>query len=264
MGGASFTKPALVTNIATFDQGETFESFRTNDYPTIAVDDASHVYVVWSQRDVGNATTLAANGGDARIVVATGTPTSNPSKVPLTWSTPLAVDQCLGRGHQIMPGMAFSAGKLTVAWYDLRYDDELAIYTALESAGQFSEQEENDGGAPNFPSFGTYIQDPAPPYPSVAERQTLDVRAAQALPGNPPAFFPSVQVTEYPYGSVPPNGGPINPTSLIQQLQVDPPNLPMFQSGTLPFFGDYIDVAGPTFIPLENGTWRFNNLADRP
>jgi Putative Ig domain len=260
-GGATFTTPALVADIDTFDQGETVESFRTNDYPTIAVDDASHAYVVWSQRDVGNATTLAANGGDARIVVATGTPTSNPSKVPLSWSTPLAVDPYLGRGHQIMPGMAFSAGKLTVAWYDLRYDDELAIYTALESAGQFSEQEENDGGAPNFPSFGTYIQDPAPPYPAVAERQTLDVRAAQSLPGDPPAFFPSVQVTEYPYGSVPPNGGSINPTSLIQQLQVDPPNLPMFQSGTLPFFGDYIDVAGPTFIPLENGGWRFNNLA---
>jgi hypothetical protein len=260
-GGATFTTPALVADIYTFDQGETFESFRTNDYPTISVDDASHAYVAWSQRDVGNATALAANGGDARIVVATGTPTSNPSKVPLAWSTPLAVDPNLGRGHQIMPGMAFSAGKLTVAWYDLRYDDELAIYTAIESAGQFSEEEENDGGEPNFPSFGTYIQDPVPPYPAVAERQTLDVRAAQALPGNPPAFFPSVQVTEYPYGSVPPNGGAISPTSLIQQLQVDPPNLPMFQSGTLPFFGDYIDVAGPTFIPLENGTWRFNNLA---
>jgi hypothetical protein len=258
-GGATFTTPALVADIDTFDQGETSESFRTNDYPTIAVDDASHAYVAWSQREA-----LAANGGDARIVVATGAPTSNPSKVPLTWSTPLAVDPYLGRGHQIMPGMAFSAGKLTVAWYDLRYDDELAIYTALESAGQFSEQEENDGGAPDFPSFGFYIQDPTPPYPAVAERQTLDVRAAQALPGDPPAFFPSVQVTEYAYGSVPPNGGSISPTSLIQQLQVDPPNLPMFQSGTLPFFGDYIDVAGPTFIPLENGTWRFNNLATDP
>ncbi|MGA8442449.1 MAG: putative Ig domain-containing protein [Candidatus Sulfotelmatobacter sp.] len=259
-GGATFTKPQLVTDITAFDQGETYESFRTNDYPTISVDDASHVYVAWSQRDVGNAAALAANGGDARIVVATGTPTSNPTSVPLAWNAPLAVDPYLGRGHQIMPGMAFTAGKLTVAWYDLRYDDELAIYTALESAGAFSEQEENDGGAPNFPSFGMYIEDPTPPYPEVAERQTLDVRAAQALPGNPPAFFPSVQVTDYAYGSIP----PITPTSLIQQLQVDPPNLPMFQSGTLPFFGDYIDVAGPTFIPLENGTWRFNNLATDP
>jgi putative Ig domain-containing protein len=253
-GGSTFTKPALVANIDAFDQGDTSVSFRTNDYPTISVDAASRVYLAWSQRDAGN---ITANGGDARIVVSTGIPTSNPNNIPLQWSAPLVVDNWAGRGHQFMPGMAFSAGKLTVAWYDLRYDDDLAIYTALGVAGQFSEQEENDGGAPNFPVFGTYIQDPEAPYPSDARRQTLDVRAAQATPGDPPAFFPSVQVSDYSYGSLP-------GSSEIQQLQVDPPNLPMFQSGTLPFFGDYIDVAGPTFIPNENGTWRFNNLATDP
>ncbi|MGB2606416.1 MAG: putative Ig domain-containing protein [Candidatus Sulfotelmatobacter sp.] len=253
-GGSTFTKAALVANIDAFDQSDTSVSFRTNDYPTISVDAASHVYLAWSQRDVGN---TSASGGDARIVVSTGIPTSNPNNIPLQWSAPLVVDNWAGRGHQFMPGMAFSAGKLTVAWYDLRYDDDLAIYTALGVAGQFSEQEENDGGAPDFPIFGTYIQDPEPPYPSDARRQTLDVRAAQATPGDPPAFFPSVQVSDYSYGSLP-------GSSEIQQLQVDPPNLPMFQSGTLPFFGDYIDVAGPTFIPNENGTWRFNNLAIDP
>ena len=253
-GGCTFTKPALVANINTFDQGDTSVSFRTNDYPTISVDNASHAYVAWSQRNAGN---ISANGGDARIVVSTGIPTSNPKSIPLQWSAPLVVDNWAGRGHQFMPGMAFSAGKLTVAWYDMRNDDLLAIYTALGVAGEFSEQEENDGGAPDFPVFGTYIQDPEPPFSSDARRQTLDVRAAQATPGDPPVFFPSVQVTSYPYGSVP-------GSSEIQQLQVDPPNLPMFQSGTLPFFGDYIDVAGPTFVPLENGSWRFNNLATDP
>ncbi|MFZ0307971.1 MAG: putative Ig domain-containing protein [Candidatus Sulfotelmatobacter sp.] len=252
-GGSTFTKPALLANIDAFDQGDTYVSFRTNDYPAISVDAASHVYVAWSQREAGN---ISANGGDARIVVSTGIPTSN-SNVPLQWSTPLVVDNWAGRGHQFMPGMAFSAGKLTVAWYDLRNDDLLAIYTALGVAGEFSDTLENDGGAPNFPVFGTYIQDPEPPYPSDARRQTLDVRAAQATPGNPPAFFPSVQVSDYSFGSLP-------GSSEIQQLLVDPPNLPMFQSGTLPFFGDYIDVAGPTFIPNENGTWRFNNLATDP
>ena len=250
-GGSTFTKPALVANISAFDQGNTSVSFRTNDYPTISVDAASHVYVAWSQRDAGN---ISANGGDARIVVSTGIPTSNPNNIPLQWSASLVVDNWAGRGHQFMPGMAFSAGKLTVAWYDLRNDDLLAIYTALGVAGEFSDTLENDGGAPDFPVFGTYIQDPEPPFSSDARRQTLDVRAAQATPGDPPAFFPSVQVSDYSYGSLP-------GSSEIQQLQVDPPNLPMFQSGTLPFFGDYIDVAGPTFIPLENGSWRFNNLA---
>jgi hypothetical protein len=271
-GGSTFTKPALVADINAFDQGDTPASFRTNDYPTISVDAASHVYIGWAQRDVGNATTLAANGGDARIVVETGIPTSNPNSVPLTWSAPLAVDPYLGRGHQIMPGMAFSAGKLTVAWYDLRDDDELAIYTALGAAGAFSESLENDGGddgTPSYPLFGSYIQDPEPPFAPNARRQTIDVRAAQALPGDPPTFFPSVQVTSYAYGSCPPGeagmcAAPQDSSTLIQQLQIDPPNLPMFQSGTLPFFGDYIDVAGPTFVPLENGNWRFNNLPTDP
>ncbi len=253
-GGNTFTKPQLLANITPFDQGDTTVSFRTNDYPQISVDAASRVYVAWSQRNVGNVSTT---GGDARIVVSTGIPTANPKTVPLQWSAPLAVDPYPNRGHQIMPGMAFSAGKLTVAWYDLRNDDLLAIYTALGVAGEFSDTFENDGGAPDFPAFGTYIQDPATPYPSDARRQTLDVRAAQATPGDPPAFLPSVQVTDYSYGSLP-------ESAEIQQLQVDPPNLPMFQSGTLPFFGDYIDVAGPTFIPNQNGTWRFNNQPADP
>jgi hypothetical protein len=256
-GGCTFTKPALVANINAFDQGDTFYSFRTNDYPVITVDSASRAYVAWSQRNVGN---TSANGGDARVVVSTGIPTSNPKSIPLQWSAPLVVDNWAGRGHQFMPGMEFSAGKLTVAWYDLRNDDLLAIYTALGVAGGFSETFENDGGdegTPSYPLFGTYIQDPEPPYSSNARRQTLDVRAAQATPGDPPTFFPSVQVSDYSYGSVP-------GTTEIQQLQVDPPNLPMFQSGTLPFFGDYIDIAGPTFIPLENGSWRFNNQPTDP
>ena len=253
-GGNTFTKPQLAANIAAFDQGDTTVSFRTNDYPQIAVDSSSRVYLAWSQRNVGNVSTT---GGDARIVVATGIPTANPKSVPLQWSAPLAVDPYPYRGHQIMPGMEFSAGKLTVAWYDLRNDDLLAIYTSLGVAGEFSDTFENDGGAPDFPAFGTYIQDPQEPYSSDARRQTLDVRAAQATPGDPPTFFPSVQVTDYSYGSVP-------PSTEIQQLQVDPPNLPMFQSGTLPFFGDYIDVAGPTFIANQDGTWRFNDQPTDP
>jgi hypothetical protein len=253
-GGSTFTKPTLVANINPFDQGEASVSFRTNDYPAIAVDAASHVYIAWSQRNVGN---VGTTGGDARVIVATGMPTSNPKNVPLQWGALQAVDPWSNRGHQIIPAMAFSAGKLTVAWYDLRNDDLVAMYTPLGVSGQYSQTLENDGGGSDFPAFGNQIQDPTAPYSSDARRQTLDVRSAQAMPGNPPTFFPSVQVSDYPYGSV-----PASPE--IQQLQVDPPNLPMFQSGTLPFFGDYIDVAGPTFIANSDGTWRFNNEASDP
>ncbi len=107
-GGSTFTKPALVANISSFDQGNTFVSFRTNDYPAITVDATSHVYVTWSQRNVGN---ISANGGDARIVVSTGVASGN-SNSPLLWSAPLVVDNWASRGHQFMPGMEFSAGAI--------------------------------------------------------------------------------------------------------------------------------------------------------
>ena len=156
-----------------------------------------------------------------------------------------------------MPALAFSAGKLTVAWYDLRNDDLIATYTPM-GGGQYSSSLVNDGGAPDFPSFSNFIVDPAPPYSSDARRQTLDVRAAQAKPGNPPSFLPSIQVSQYAFGSTADN------PNVIQQLEVNPPNLPMFQTGTLPFIGDYIDVAGPTFIANHDGTWRFNNQPTDP
>jgi len=251
-GGSTFTKPQLAANITPFDQGNTAEAFRTNDYPQVAVDASNRVYLTWSQRNVGS---IGTNGGDAHIVVSVGSPTGSKTTA-LQWNAPVAVDPYPNRGHQIMPGMAFSAGKLTVSWYDLRNDDLLAIYTPLGSGG-FSSILENDGGAPDFPTFGTYIQDPLPPYAADARRHTVDVRAAQAVPGNPPTFFPSVQVSNYEYGSIPGDAE-------IQQLQVDPPNLPMFESGTLPFFGDYIDVAGLTPLPNSDGTWRFNDQPNDP
>ncbi len=250
--GITFTKPTLITNVSPFDQGDTFESFRTNTFPSLAVDAASHVYLAWSQRGAGL-------GGDARIMAMTGTPTALPHINPLQWGAPVIVDAWSSRGHQIMPALAFSAGKLTAAWYDLRDDDLIAMYTPLiTGGGQYSAALVNDGGAPDFPMFGTYIQDPAPPYTADARRQTLDVRAAQAQPGSPPSFLPSIQVSQYAFGSTADNPG------VIQQLEVNPPNLPMFQSGTLPFIGDYIDVAGPTFIANHDGTWRYNNLPTDP
>lgn len=50
-GGKSFSKPVEVTkHIQPFDQGTSSFSFRTNAYPTMAVDSDGMVYVAWSQR----------------------------------------------------------------------------------------------------------------------------------------------------------------------------------------------------------------------
>ena len=250
-GGSTFSKPALITNISPFDQGDTGVSFRTNAYPALAVDAASHVYMAWSQR--GAATPCGACG-DARIEVMTGLPGTPPHNNTVTWSAPVAVDPWGSRGHQIMPALAFSAGKLTVAWYDLRDDDQIESYAA-QPGGQYLASLVSDGGTP---VFGPYIQDPVPPYTTQSRRQTLDVRAAQALPGDPPSFFPSIQVSQYAFGAITAD------QTVLQQLEVNAPNLPMFQTGTLPFIGDYIDIAGPTFIANHDGTWRFNNKPTDP
>ena len=259
--GQNFTNPTLIAKINPFDEGDTAQSFRTNAYPAIAVDPSGNLNIAWSQRAVGP-------GGDARIVLVSGKPAS---QNPLQFSPQVTIDPSPNRGHQIMPAMAFSAGKLTVAWYDLRDDDLIATYTP-QAGGPYFSALENDGGQPDFPMFGTFIQDPIPDpvngYPANARRQTMDVRAAQAPLGYPPLFLPSVQVSQYAFGSCSTPGSCTiddpNRPNLIQQLEVNAPNLPMFMTGTLPFMGDYIDVAGPTFIANHDGTWRYNNLSTDP
>ncbi len=99
----------------------------------------------------------------------------------------------------------------------------------------------------------------------------MDIRASMAAPGFAPVFAASVRVSDYLVGhrpvGVPPS--PIlvpcgsNPTPLCEQLQFNPPNLPMFKLGTVPFIGDYIDIApAPAFVPIGKGRWAFNTSRD--
>ena len=71
-------------------------------------------------------------------------------------------------------------------------------------------------------------------------------------PGATPVFAPSVQVSDYLVGYR-------SSTAELEQLQVNPPNLPMFKLGTAPFIGDYIDIApAPAFVPTAGGGWAYN------
>lgn len=251
--------------ISPFDQGTTGVSFRTNAYPSIAVDNSGIVYVAWAQR---GSSTNKTTGGDARIQVLAGKPSygSGTQIKGMQFGGPVTVDDYQGRGHQIMPALAYSSGNLNVAWYDFRDDDDVAVYVA-QRGGTYSQTEELPLGV--TPVFSTFVADPAAPYASNARRHTVDIRAARAPSGLPPAFHPSILVSQYAFGS--PAGGPSDAlpgdTEDIQQLEFDAPDLPMFQLGTVPFVGDYIDVAGPTFVPYLSGgkqLWRFNNLASDP
>jgi hypothetical protein len=229
--GRSFGAPVAIGTFAPFDQGTTPTSFRTNAYPTIAIDEHGRVYVAWSARGYapGNSDPVE---GDARIVIST-------SVGGAAWTMPRAVDNFPGAGHQIMPVLTYGGGRLQLVYYDLREDisgfferfiDELTVFNA----------------------------------PIPRRRHTLDVRSAQAGPGAAPEFAsysvidsrPSNKTSRYLFGVRPGQPG-------LQQLQFNPPNLPLYALGTLPFIGDYIDVATQTFVQVKEpkqGTeeWVFN------
>ena len=127
-GIVSMGNPVQIATLAPFDQGTTTRSFRTNAYPAIAADGASRVYVSWSQRGNGP-------GGDARMMLTSWQPPApmpgntfySPNGINVNFPPAVPVENISGRGHQIMPAMAFSSGRLSVAWYDLRFDDELQV-----------------------------------------------------------------------------------------------------------------------------------------
>ena len=83
--GLPSPRAALVANISPFDQGTSAAalSFRTNAFPTMAVDGNGKVYVAWSQRGVGTKR-------DARIVLSTSTD-------GVRWTVPVAVDNPVDR-----------------------------------------------------------------------------------------------------------------------------------------------------------------------
>jgi len=238
-GGRSFSKGTTVATIQPFDQGSTSVSFRTNAYPTMAIDGSGRVYVAWSQRGVGP-------GGDARIMASM-------SSDGVNWTAPGVVDQSPERGHQIMPAITAAAGRLMLIFYDLREDHTIGIFSPI---GDGSYQETRDQRGDLAP-FGNFIEDAAPT--ALLRRHTIDVRAARAdtsSPIGPVTFTPSQRVSQYIYGSRP-------GSNVVEQLQINPPNLPMFALGTIPFIGDYIDVNAETFTPTANG-WAFNTSPSSP
>jgi len=227
--GRTFTKAAEVSpsNTFFFDQ-RTYDpdlfttQFRTYAFPAMAVDNDHRVYMAWSERVDGPE-------GEARIVVRASTDGGN------TFPDETTVDDyeetpC----YQFMPSLTFAAGKLMMAWYDSR--ESVRIKKGCTQ--------------------GTLVTD-TDDY-TCEWRHTIDVRAAQGHPDNPPLydlFDPSIQVSRYLFG--------IYENELIQ-MQYNPPNYPLFKGGTTPFHGDYLDIApAPRFIK-EGEIWRFNTLTTDP
>ena len=143
-----------------------------------------------------------------------------------TFTPPTPVDEDAQFGHQVMPTIAFAGGKLLLVYYDVR-----------ETRAD---------------TFGPYVSDQLS---SNGRRQTIDIRSAMGTPGESPHFEPSVKVSDYLMGYRDADGP-------LEQLQVNPPNLPMFARGSVPFIGDYIDVTpAPAFVPTANGRWVYNTAS---
>ncbi|HEY4679379.1 MAG TPA: hypothetical protein VIJ01_19590, partial [Candidatus Angelobacter sp.] len=282
-GGATFGSPVDVVTfpsscLATptgagcpIDQGLSIGggSFRTNTYPTLAVDDSGRVYVSWSQRQTN---------GDARIMMSVS---ANGAIWPIS-GTPVDLGLVAddhgnlftnlanpSRGHQIMPTLTFNAGKLMLVYYDLRQDHTLGIFTLTPDLTGYTETRkllgELDSSDPNYnPAavFNSFMTDGANGVGSTLtiRRHTIDLQGAQTSPAAAGSLvvpsFNSFRISRYQFGV-----NPFDSTSVAEQLQVNTPNLPLFVSGTQPFIGDYIDVAGAPSFVINNGKWSFNTLS---
>jgi Tol biopolymer transport system component len=238
-GGLSFSKPADVAPRPSypfypFDQltkGDgTVTSFRTNSYPTMAVDGNGVAYIAWAQRYGQDG--VPDPGGQARIVI------SYLEKGGLTWSEPQWVDPSYeGDGHQFMPSMTCAGGKVTVIWYDER--DDIALHH------------------PNT----KFIEDVKPEH-----RHTIDVRAAEAPAVVPLIFDDSILVSRYLFFmQLDENGEPYMEGGYPQlwQGEFNYSCLPLFWLGTKPFHGDYIEIiSSPQILPppaTTSNSWKFNN-----
>ena len=222
------TEAHEVLDVAEFDQGTSADwlSFRTNAYPTMTFDGEGRLYLAWAERGFGTARSGEIEG-DARIVMTT-------TRDGLVFTPPGAVDESGQAGHQIMPTLTYAGGRLLLVYYDLRQDVSQV--------------------------FGPYIDDKSAievtQPDGTRRRHTIDIRATTAAPGDDPVFGPSTLVSEYAQGRPPDETGP------ARQLQHNVPNLPLFSLGTVPFVGDYIDVAAaPVMVQGSDGRWRYNTAA---
>ena len=273
--GQTFTKAATIRAITPFEQGTVAlpsePAIRTNAYPAAAADSSGRLYVVWSDRG------FQANG-DGRVVMVH-------SLDGVSWSGPIVVDAAT-RGHQFMPAIAVTAGKIVVAYYDLRDDSTMGVFTKL-GGGTYSEARQAVGDRPIHPElvFSQYLQE----YLNEQRRHTLDLRGASlTASAMGPVINGYARLSRYVFGSR-------QGSTLIEQMQYNPPDLPMFRLGTAPFIGDYIDITGytpktssvyhavwtdnrdvrppldgnwanytPVFSPSNNGTSKFNGQAVPP
>ena len=240
-GGKTFSVPVVVRNIVPFEQGTKETRFRTSAYPTAVTDADGRLYVAWPERTGPSGSQPGTQRLDGRIMLsssADGASWTAPVMVaPTSPASPLS-----GRGHQFMPALSYASGKLMLVHYDMREDSTVGEYHWSTLNPFFSETRILSGDLAHAPTpiidnvFNDFIEDAGFFGNPLQRRHTVDLRVSQASPGVMPLFQASQRVSSYRFGYT-------SQENTIRQREFNPPNYKMFMKGTVPFFGDYIDIA---------------------
>ena len=211
-----------------FDQATSdingFLMFRTNAYPSMAIDGTGRIYLAWAERGF---TTSPQN--DARIVVTT-------SSNGRDWTQPKAVSHEGQNGHQLMPSLTFGGGRLVLVYYDLRED----------ISGQFTQFIDDKGAIASSPN----------------KRHTLDLRTSMGLPGATPVFAPSVRVSDYLVAFRTMSGTGTLVEERLQYNPPNLPMFKKGTAPFMGDYVDV--TVSPAFVPTAAGGWAFNTNGPQP
>ena len=266
-GGRSFTKAEFVPGFgegafAPFDQnttstarGSSTTTFRTVAYSSIAFADDGFLYLAVSQ--VPAPWNGGLGGAQARITM---TRTAGG-----LWETPVQAVTLDANGQQFMPALAYSAGRLQLVWYDVRFDEAeprkgdalIDEAKALATAPKIRRTIDLLGAQATIQANGVFAWPlEFQPY-GVSQPDYNDI-----VNGARPERGP--RISQYLIGDPTPPSKPQDPQYDEigpRQLQFNRGNLLLYGGGTIPFMGDYIDVGGIPWV-LQGGRWVLNGKAN--